>query len=70
MDSLQKKLSFLPDYDFKATEEGEENIENTETKGQWPAVNSGTTASGIIGGGIVLLLVALIGFALNRRRKS
>jgi cobalt/nickel transport system permease protein len=74
LNSLQEKLAFLPDYTFKSPEA--EPAEKTEpaaeqTEGEtWPAVDAGTTVSGIVGGGIVLLLAALIGFALKKRGKA
>lgn len=62
--SIQEKLAFLPDYGFKASgaEEGE-----AEEGAAWPAVDSGTTVSGLVGGGLTLLVAVGIGLVLKRR---
>jgi len=57
---LQNKTSILPDYGFKAgTEPGAAE--------SWPAVQTGTSVSGIVGGTLTLGLVLLTGFALKLR---
>lgn len=58
---LQETTSFLPDYGFKNSEDGAE---------AWPAVDAGTSVSGLVGGLITLVLVATIGFALRPRRQA
>lgn len=64
--SLQEKTALLPDYAFKKTE-GEKRKEEAS----WPAVDSGTSVSGMIGAGIVLAAVLLIGGIIRAlRRKS
>ncbi|MBA4369594.1 MAG: cobalamin biosynthesis protein CbiM [Desulfobacterium sp.] len=71
---VQKKTAFLPDYGFK-----EPALENTGKKigeeplaveGQesWPAVNAGTSVSGIVGGTLTLALAVMIGFVLKRKK--
>lgn len=62
---LQEKTAFLPDYGFKSS--GEETAEETEP---WPAVDAGTSVSGIIGGLITLAVAALIGCCLKSRRTA
>ena len=65
---LQKKTAFLPDYGFAApdnTAEGSEVFENPES---WPAVNAGTSVSGIVGGALTLIIAIVIGFSLRRRK--
>ncbi len=74
---LQDKIAFLPDYNFsgpgreKLQSPREGNAEVKPVKGEaWPAVNAGTSLSGIIGAGMTLLLVGLIGFCLRRQQKK
>jgi len=40
----------------------------TEQAGEWPAVNARTSVSGILGGGITLVVAGLIGYGLRRRK--
>ena len=62
--TLQEKTSFLPDYSFKISK-------NEETAGDaWPAVDSGTSLSGILGGALTLITLVLIGVLLKRRSKA
>jgi cobalt/nickel transport system permease protein len=61
-EKFQKKLSFLPDYGFKAPAQTEAGSES------WPAVDGGTTVSGLIGGAVTLVMVALIGFVIKKSR--
>ncbi len=70
--TIQERTAFLPDYGFKANEE--ETVEN-EAEGEeaWPAVNSGTSVSGLVGGGMTLALAATIGLgiqAIKKRKKA
>jgi len=61
--TLQEKTSFLPDYSFKRSKK-------EETAGDaWPAVDSGTSLSGILGGALTLITLVLIGVLLKRRKK-
>jgi len=62
--NLQKKTAFLPDYNFKVSE----NAQKSEGDTSWPAVKTGTSVSGIAGGVLTLLLVLLIGFILKKRK--
>ncbi|MEI6305594.1 MAG: energy-coupling factor ABC transporter permease [Deltaproteobacteria bacterium] len=78
--TLQEKLAFLPDYNFKKSEtqkiEGEkpatglkkESGAKSESEGK-KGVGSklGTSLSGVLGGFITLALAALIGLLLKRR---
>lgn len=60
---LQEKLSFLPDYGFKSSgEEGE-----GEGEPSWPAVDPGTSVSGVVGGVLTLLMAGAAGWVLRRR---
>lgn len=66
--TIQEKTAFLPDYGFKQSEEAETD-ENSETP-VWPDVNAGTTVSGLVGGGITLLLAGIIGLVLRFVKKT
>ncbi|MBW1615964.1 MAG: energy-coupling factor ABC transporter permease [Deltaproteobacteria bacterium] len=60
LSDVQTKTAFLPDYGFKA-----KAAQETE---KWPAIDAGTSTSGIIGGTLTLLTACLIGFLLKKRR--
>ncbi len=60
--SLQEKLAFLPDYDFRKPE-GEPEAKKEES---WPDVNPGRSLAGVLGAAITLLLVGAIGFGLKK----
>ena len=62
MASLQEKLAFLPDYDFRKPE-GEAEAKKEES---WPDVNPGRSLAGVLGAAITLLLVGAIGFGLKK----
>ncbi len=64
---LQEKTSFLPDYGFKAAEPEAEDLAETES---WPAVDSGTTTSGLVGGLLTLALALSIGILFRKRSKT
>lgn len=61
--TVQEMTSLLPDYGFKSsgTEEG------VAAKESWPMVDSGTTTSGLVGGGMTLLLAAGLGLLFRKR---
>lgn len=61
---IQGKTAFLPDYGFKATESEE------EADGAWPAVNAGTSVSGIVGGVLTLALAGITGVAINKVKRK
>ena len=61
---IQEKTAFLPDYSFKTQSPGHE----TEKQSSWPAVDPGTSLSGLVGGALTLLTALLIGLALRRRK--
>ncbi|GBE06582.1 fused nickel transport protein NikMN [bacterium BMS3Abin10] len=58
---IQEKTAILPDYNFPAGKE--EKSEGAADS--WPAVNAGTSFSGIIGSLMVLGLVFILGFGIN-----
>lgn len=61
--SLQEKTAILPDYGFASSDE-------EVTAETWPAVNAGTSVSGLVGGLITLALAALLGFGLKLGTRS
>lgn len=66
--AIQEKTAFLPDYNFKSTEESSA-IENENT---WPAVSIGTTVSGLVGGAMTFALAGVIGLIISliKRREN
>ncbi len=76
---LQEKTAFLPDYGFRKdkTESfpvSESSSVNEEQKAQanfWPAVDAGTSFSGLLGGAMSLVLAGSIGLGIRsfQRRK-
>ncbi|MFH1093674.1 MAG: energy-coupling factor ABC transporter permease [Candidatus Omnitrophota bacterium] len=63
--ALQKKTAFLPDYGFKHAESETEPAAASEPS--WPAIEMGTSLSGLVGGGLIFLIILLIGFGIRRR---
>lgn len=63
LSQIQEKMAFLPDYAFKRAD--------AETVGteRWPAIDSGTTVSGLVGGVLTLIIAGLIGFFLRKRNR-
>ncbi len=64
MAGIQEKTALLPDYGFKKTEP------EAGANPSWPAVEAGTSVSGLVGGVLTLLLVLLIGVILRRRKDT
>jgi len=62
---VQEKTAILPDYGFKKTEP--EAGSGEDLKPSWPAVDAGTSAAGLAGGAMTLLMAVLIGWALRKR---
>jgi cobalt/nickel transport system permease protein len=63
---VQGKTAFLPGYEFKAVNAETPPTEGASTKTKsWPAVNTGTSLSGIVGGLMTLVLACLAGFLLK-----
>jgi len=70
MAEIQSKVAFLPDYSFKAPEdENPASADESEGSASWPDVNSGTSVSGLVGGGLTLALATIIGFAVSMFKK-
>ena len=59
---IQEKTAFLPDYGFRVSKDVQANDPGSES-----IVNPGTSVSGLVGGALVLVLAAFIGFALKKR---
>lgn len=69
---IQKKTAILPDYGFKEQASAATNTHG-QAKTAWPAVNGGTSVSGLVGAAITLVLVGLVGLSLwlvKRRRQN
>jgi len=62
LSKVQDKLSFLPDYGFKHSAKPE-----GQGASSWPAVDAGTSLSGLVGGVLTLVMVLLIGFLIKKR---
>ncbi len=67
---IQEGTAFLPDYGFRKPEGKAESAEAEKKEEAWPAVEPGTSVSGIIGSVIVLATVLLIGFMIKAIRKK
>ena len=63
---LQRSTAVLPDYGFKQGEANAEPAAGDEAPA-WPAVDAGTSLSGLVGGAIVAGVVVFMGFVLHRR---
>ena len=71
LSAVQEKTAFLPDYGFKKSE----HIPAAETKNEpesasaekWPAVDAGTSVSGLVGGVLTITIAFLFGFLLKRK---
>jgi cobalt/nickel transport system permease protein len=57
LDRLQQEISILPDYAFAGASE-------TEEAQSWPAVDAGTSVSGLIGGLLTMIMITLFGGVL------
>lgn len=66
---LQGKTAFLPDYGFKKTEAAPEQ-QPAAAAPAWPAVDKGTSVSGLVGGLFTLLLAGLAGLLFARRKTA
>jgi cobalt/nickel transport system permease protein len=63
---VQEGVAILPDYGLKQDEGAEESVAGEDAPA-WPAVDAGTSLSGLVGGAIVAGVVVLMGFVLYRR---
>ena len=62
LSKLQEKTAVLPDYSLPSKEAHEGNS-------AWPAVNPGTSLSGIVGGAMVLGFIFILGLGIKIMRK-
>ena len=62
MADVQAKTAFLPDY-------AAEPDASAEQPAAWPAVNAGTSVSGLVGGALTLALTGLAGFLISLARR-
>lgn len=62
---IQKKIAFLPDYNFKEAEESLVSAPKGKVEESWPAVNSGTSTAGLVGAVMTLLLAGIVGKSLQ-----
>lgn len=59
---VQKRTAVFPDYNFRKADAAD-----PKPAPAWPAVDTGTSAAGLIGGFFTLLLTGIVGMALRRR---
>lgn len=64
---LQRETAVLPDYGFKQDEDAAAEAASEPEAPAWPAIDAGTSLSGLVGGAIVAGIVSLLGFVLYRR---
>jgi cobalt/nickel transport system permease protein len=67
---IQEKTAFLPDYSFRKPEGTSEGGKGGQGEQSWPAVEPGTSASGILGSALVLSLILLIGLGIRFARRN
>ena len=67
---IQESTAFLPDYGFRKPEGKAESTEAEKKEEAWPAIEPGTSVSGIVGSVIVLAAVLLIGFVIKAIRQK
>ncbi len=62
--AVQEKAALFPDYGFKG---GEEETANSgeENQKKYPAIDAGTSAAGIVGSFLTLVLASLLGIIIN-----
>lgn len=70
LSEVQSKIAFLPDYDFKTKEYNNKEESVSQDEEAWPSISAGTSASGIVGGLMTLILVGFIGFIINFSKKK
>jgi cobalt/nickel transport system permease protein len=66
---VQEKTAFLPDYGFKKRAPVEV-APSGEAKAPWPAIDPGTSVSGLIGGLLTLVVAVFVGFVLKFRKSA
>ncbi|GAB4270212.1 MAG: energy-coupling factor ABC transporter permease [Deferrisomatales bacterium] len=63
---VQETLAVLPDYGFRASQDREGGEAAGEPPAAWPAVDPGTSASGLVGGLLTLLVAVGVGWGVRR----
>jgi cobalt/nickel transport system permease protein len=63
---LQSLTAILPDYGFRGSGENEAHGASDDADA-WPAIDTGTSVSGFVGGALTLFLAAGVGLLLRRR---
>jgi len=66
-EKIQGKTSILPDYDFRIDDGPTGTAPSREPSG-WPTSGWGTPVSGLVGGGLTLIIAGAVGLFLHRRR--
>ncbi|MEG0773531.1 energy-coupling factor ABC transporter permease [Clostridium sp.] len=69
--TIQENTAILPDYGFKTSLD--EVVNSGESKTSWPAVDPGTSVSGLVGGAMTLTIGIATGIIINifkKRRKA
>lgn len=67
LSGIQKKTAFLPDYDLQKSDA--EPKAGKESEPSWPAIEKGKSISGLVGGGLTLLMVVAISFLFRKRNR-
>ncbi|MDX9708049.1 MAG: energy-coupling factor ABC transporter permease [Trichloromonas sp.] len=62
---VQEKTALLPDYGFKASADGGGEVDEA-----WPAVDTGTSLSGLVGGLLTLMVAGLAAWLLRGRSRA
>jgi len=78
--AIQEKTAFLPDYSFREADEKDKTGKPGEAEAgaksgkakeeAWPAVNAGTSFSGLVGGTLTMLLAGLVGLGIRKLRRK
>jgi cobalt/nickel transport system permease protein len=66
---LQERTAILPDYALPSGKAGG-RPQGEGPAPRWPAVDQGTSLSGVVGALLTLALAGLLGFAMTRRRRA
>jgi len=64
---FQEKTALLPGYTFKTGDQ--ESDVHRAGPSAWPAVDSGTTVAGLVGGGLTLLLTIVLALLFRKRQR-
>ncbi|HEX2952639.1 MAG TPA: energy-coupling factor ABC transporter permease [Bacillota bacterium] len=65
--TVQKKTAIMPEYDFRRSLSHSKR--NELARPVWPAVNGGTSMSGILGATLIIILIAAFGYGLKWIKK-